>query len=99
MSVAAGNAGQVAADANAPRSLLLGRIHAGGVLAATNLRQELGWIVGGDGISDFSENEMEIWYGPQDRFDVEVRPPVAHGSVRCPWARPSGTPSSPTGPC
>jgi subtilisin family serine protease len=75
VSVAAGNAGQVAADANAPRSLLLGRIHAGGVLAATNLRQELGWIVGGDGIPDFSENEMEIWYGPQDRFDVEVRPP------------------------
>ena len=51
VSVAAGNAGQVAADANAPRSLLLGRIHAGGVLAATNLRQELGWIVGGEGIS------------------------------------------------
>lgn len=75
VSVAAGNAGQVAADANAPRSPLLGRIHAGGVLAATNLRQELGWIVGGEGISDFSENEMEIWYGPQDRFDVEVRPP------------------------
>ena len=75
VSVAAGNAGQVAADANAPRSLLLGRIHAGGVLAATNLRQELGWIVGGDGIPDFSENEMEIWYGPQDRFDVDVRPP------------------------
>ena len=45
------------------------------MLAATNLRQELGWIVGGEGISDFSENEMEIWYGPQDRFDVEVRPP------------------------
>jgi subtilisin family serine protease len=75
VSVAAGNAGQVAADTGAPRSLLLGRIHAGGVVAATNLRQELGWIVGGEGISDFSENEMEIWYGPQDRFDVEVRPP------------------------
>jgi subtilisin family serine protease len=75
VTVAAGNAGQVAADAHAPRSLLLGRIHAGGVLAATNLRHELGWIVGGDGISDFSENEMEIWYGPQDRFNVEVCPP------------------------
>ncbi|GAA4405474.1 hypothetical protein GCM10023168_19180 [Fodinibacter luteus] len=75
VSVAAGNAGQVTADAGAPHGLLLGRIHAGGVLAATNLRQELGWVVGGDGISDYSENEMEIWYGPQDRFDVEVRPP------------------------
>ena len=75
VSVAAGNAGQVTAGTDSPRRLLLGRIHAGGVLAATNLRQELGWLVGGEGISDFSENEMEIWYGPQDRFDVEVRPP------------------------
>jgi subtilisin family serine protease len=75
VSVAAGNSGQVeASPTDGPRALL-GRIHAGGVLAATNLRQELGWVVGGEGISDYSENEMEIWYPPQDRFDVEVRPP------------------------
>ena len=52
-----------------------GRIHAGGTFAATGLRHELGWVVGGDEVADVSENEMEIWYGPQDRFDVEVRPP------------------------
>lgn len=75
VSVAAGNSGQVeASPTDGPRAVL-GRIHAGGVLAATNLRQELGWVVGGEGISDYSENEMEIWYAPQDRFDVEVRPP------------------------
>ncbi|MCA1781605.1 MAG: S8 family serine peptidase [Dermatophilaceae bacterium] len=75
VSVAAGNSGQVEASATDGPRALLGRIHAGGVLAATNLRQELGWVVGGEGISDYSENEMEIWYAPQDRFDVEVRPP------------------------
>lgn len=75
VSVAAGNSGQVEASATDGPRALLGRIHAGGVLAATNLRQELGWVVGGEGISDYSENEMEIWYPPQDRFDVEVRPP------------------------
>jgi len=75
VSVAAGNSGQVeAGPTDSPRALL-GRIHAGGVIAATNLRHELGWVVGGEGISDYSENEMEIWYPPQDRFDVEVRPP------------------------
>ena len=75
VSVAAGNAGQVEPVGGAGRRSLLGRIHAGGVLAATNLRHELGWVVGGEGVPDYSENEMEIWYGPQDRFDVEVRPP------------------------
>ena len=75
VSVAAGNSGQVEAGPTDGSRTVLGRIHAGGVLAATNLRQELGWVVGGEGISDYSENEMEIWYAPQDRFDVEVRPP------------------------
>ncbi len=75
VSVAAGNAGQVEPGSPTDRGFIKGRIHAGGRLPATNLRHELGWIVGGDGIQDLSENEMEIWYGPQDRFDVEVKPP------------------------
>lgn len=75
VSVAAGNAGQVEPGSPTDRGFIKGRIHAGGRLPATNLRHELGWIVGGDGIQDLSENELEIWYGPQDRFDVEVKPP------------------------
>ncbi len=82
VSVAAGNAGQVAPEPGAPSRLLLGRIHAGGTIPATNLRQELRWVVGDVGVEDYSENEMEIWYGPQDRFDVEVRPPSG------PWVGP-----------
>ena len=92
VSVAAGNAGQVSRaptpHAAAPRTDPCRR-----VLAATNLRQELGWVVGGEGISDFSENEMEIWYGPQDRFDVEVRPPGGAWVGPVPLGKASGTPS------
>ncbi|HEX7134422.1 MAG TPA: S8 family serine peptidase, partial [Iamia sp.] len=73
--VAAGNAGQTEPASDGDRSHLMGRIHAGGTLEATNLRHDLGWLVGDDGIADVSENEMEIWYSPQDRIAVEVRTP------------------------
>ncbi|HET9872811.1 MAG TPA: S8 family serine peptidase [Propionibacteriaceae bacterium] len=73
--VAAGNAGQVEPSSSLDSGFIKGRIHAGGTVPATNLRQELGWIVGSDRIADVSENELEIWYGPQDRFDVELKPP------------------------
>jgi hypothetical protein len=73
--VAAGNAGQVEPTSDTDLSFILGRIHAGGTFKATNLRHELGWIVVGDQIEDVSENELEIWYSPQDRINVEVRPP------------------------
>jgi len=75
VSVAAGNAGQVEPRWPDDRDYVKGRIHAGGSLPATSLRHELEWVVGGEDILDVSENELEIWYGPQDRFDVEVRPP------------------------
>ncbi|KAB7743305.1 S8 family serine peptidase [Nostocoides sp. F2B08] len=75
VSVAAGNAGQVEPRWPGDMDFVKGRIHAGGSLPATSLRHELGWMTGGEGISDVSENELEIWYGPQDRFDVEVKPP------------------------
>jgi subtilisin family serine protease len=75
VSVAAGNAGQVEPRSPTDMGFLAGRIHAGGTFAATNLRHELGWIVAGGEIADISENEMEIWYSPSDRIDVEIRPP------------------------
>jgi subtilisin family serine protease len=75
VSVAAGNAGQVEPASPIDIGFVSGRIHAGGTLAATNLRHELGWVVAGGEVADISENEMEIWYSPQDRIDVEIRPP------------------------
>ena len=48
---------------------------------------------------DFSENEMEIWYGPQDRFDVEVRPPGGAWVGPVPLGKAIRNTSSPTGPC
>lgn len=82
VSVAAGNAGQVEPGSPTDRGYVKGRIHASGRIPATNLRRELGWVVGGDGVQDISENELEIWYGPQDRFAVEVKPPGQ------PWLKP-----------
>ncbi|MGW5192789.1 S8 family serine peptidase [Kribbella sp. NPDC004138] len=82
VTVAAGNAGQVEPGSPTDRGYVTGRIHASGRIPSTKLRHELGWIVGGDGVEDLSENELEIWYGPQDRFDVEVKPP-GH-----PWVPP-----------
>jgi subtilisin family serine protease len=82
VSVAAGNAGQVEPRSPTDRSLVMGRIHAGGTFAATGLRHDLGWMVVGDQVADVSENEMEIWYAPQDRINVEVRPPGG------PWIGP-----------
>jgi subtilisin family serine protease len=75
VTVAAGNAGQVEPASPTDLRLLMGRIHAGGTIAATGLREDLGWVVAGGRVADISENEMEIWYGPQDRISVEVRPP------------------------
>jgi subtilisin family serine protease len=80
--VAAGNAGQVESTHSDDLGWINGRIHAGGRFAATHLRHELGWIVGGPEIHDVSENELEIWYSPQDRIEVEVRPPGG------PWIGP-----------
>ena len=75
VTVAAGNAGQVEAATPDDEGFVMGRVHAAGKFAATNLRHELSWIVVGNQIVDVSENEMEIWYSAQDRMDVEIRPP------------------------
>jgi subtilisin family serine protease len=82
VAIAAGNAGQVEPSSPGDRALVMGRIHAGGSFAATGLRHDLGWVVVGDERADISENEMEIWYGAQDRINVEIRPPGG------PWIGP-----------
>lgn len=75
ISVAGGNSGQV--DALGPGDLgwMLGRVHAMGRIPSRGLEQELDWVVAGNGIVDASENELEIWYGAQDRFTVRVQAP------------------------
>ena len=73
--VAAGNAGKEAPQFEGDLGDLSGRIHTSGRIAATGLESDIEWQVVGNGVSDGSENELEIWYEPQDRFDVLVRPP------------------------
>lgn len=73
--VAAGNAGQEAPLGPGDWGFVMGRIHTSAQLDAENESSELEWIVVGDGIADISENELEIWYSPQDRLAVEVRAP------------------------
>jgi subtilisin family serine protease len=76
VAVASGNAGQTEPTASDDRGFIKGRIHASGVLEATDLRRDLVWVVeGNEHVSDVSENQMEIWYNAQDRFDVSIRPP------------------------
>ncbi|GJM19345.1 MAG: hypothetical protein DHS20C14_15580 [Phycisphaeraceae bacterium] len=73
--VAAGNAGQEAPTANNEFGYIMGRIHTEGRIPASGLNRDLSWVVFGDGIADLSENELELWYEPQDRFSVRLRPP------------------------
>lgn len=75
VTVAAGNAGQEAARFSGDVGWIMGRIHTSGVIAAKGLFQDIDWIVAGDGRVDVSENELELWYGPQDRFAIELRTP------------------------
>lgn len=75
ITVAAGNAGQESALADDDIGFVMGRIHASGRIAATGLAVDLEWTVVGDGFEDMSENELEIWYGAQDRLTVSLKPP------------------------
>ena len=60
----------------------MGRIHSSGRVGARGLGVDIEWIVVGNGIADLSENELEIWYGAQDRFAVQIKPPGQ------PWTEP-----------
>src|SRR5688572_9881766 len=73
--VAAGNAGQEQAQSEGDLGWIMGRIHTSGRIPARGLEVEIEWAVIGDGIEDVSENELEIWYGAQDRFIVSLKPP------------------------
>ncbi|HEX6210879.1 MAG TPA: S8 family serine peptidase [Methylomirabilota bacterium] len=83
--VAAGNAGQDVATGPSDIGWVMGRIHASGRIPAQGLDVDLNWVVVGDSIADVSENELEIWYGAQDRLTVQVKPP---GSDRWIVVRP-----------
>ncbi len=75
--VAAGNAGQEGPTNPSDIGWIMGRIHASGKVASRGLDVDLEWTVVGDSIADISENELEIWYNPQDRMIVQVKPPGA----------------------
>jgi hypothetical protein len=75
VTVAAGNSGQEKAESDSDLGWIMGRIHTSGVLPASGLEQDLEWVVVGNGVMDLSENELELWYGAQDRFAVSVKPP------------------------
>jgi subtilisin family serine protease len=83
--VAAGNAGQDVATEPSDIGWVMGRIHASGRIPAQGLDVDLNWVVVGNSIADVSENELEIWYGAQDRLTVQVKPP---GSDRWLVVRP-----------
>jgi subtilisin family serine protease len=75
VSVAAGNAGQERAESPDDVGFIMGRIHASGQIAARELVADLEWTVVGNTVVDLSENELEVWYGAQDRFAIQVKPP------------------------
>jgi subtilisin family serine protease len=75
VSVAAGNAGQEKPLSDNDLGYTMGRIHTSGKIEATGLSKDITWTVAGNTISDISENELEIWYAPQDRMSVKLKPP------------------------
>ncbi len=75
VAVAAGNAGRLAPLTRGDLGFLEGRVHTSGRLSAAGLSRSIEWVVVGNGVGDLSENEIEIWYGMQDRFAVEIKPP------------------------
>ena len=75
VTVAAGNSGQQKGTEENPTGFIMGRIHTSGKIDASGLAQDIEWFVVGNSIADISENELEIWYRPQDRFSVSIKPP------------------------
>lgn len=73
--VAAGNAGKEAPQFEGDLGHMMGRIHTSGRIPASGLDTDIEWQVVGNGITDGSENEIEIWYEPQDQFEVLIKSP------------------------
>ena len=84
VTVAAGNAGQERGETPEDFGWIMGRIHTSGQIPAAGLTADVEWIVVGNGVADASENELELWFGPQDRFAVSVRTPAGE------WIGPLG---------
>lgn len=80
--VAAGNAGQEVAQFAGDQGYVMGRIHTAGRVPSRGLVTEFEWVVVGNGVADISENELELWYSPQDRFVISIKPPGG------PWIGP-----------
>ena len=76
VTVAAGNAGQEAPEFEGDRGFVMGRIHTSGNIPSRELYTDIEWNVVGSGVVDVSENELELWYGAQDRLKVSVRTPM-----------------------
>jgi subtilisin family serine protease len=74
--VAAGNSGQEAPQFEGDLGIWSGRVHTSGRIPSAGLRRDLEWVVVGNGLKDVSENELEIWYGAQDEFDVQLFTPT-----------------------
>ncbi|NNF63816.1 MAG: S8 family serine peptidase [Acidimicrobiia bacterium] len=72
---AAGNAGQDLPDFDGDVGYIMGRVHTSGRVASAGLVAEIEWAVVGNSIVDISENELEIWYGAPDRFDISLEAP------------------------
>ena len=72
---AAGNAGQESPQFEGDIGYVMGRVHTSGRIAASGLVSDLQWNVVGNTVADLSENELEIWYGSQDRFAVSLTSP------------------------
>jgi subtilisin family serine protease len=75
VTVAAGNAGQERGETADDIGWVMGRIHTCGKVAAAGLTAEIEWMVVGNGLVDISENELELWFSPQDRFALSLRTP------------------------
>jgi subtilisin family serine protease len=75
LTVAAGNAGQERGEAADDIGWVMGRVHTSGKVAAAGLASDLEWVVAGNGVVDISENELELWFGSQDRFAISLRTP------------------------
>jgi len=84
VTVAVGNAGQEVGTFPGDVGFVMGRIHTHGKISGRYLHKDIEWEVVGNGIVDISENELEIWYEAQDRFDVSVLPPLAEAE----WVGP-----------
>lgn len=73
--IAAGNAGQEAPEEEGDIGWVMGRVHTSGRIPAAGADTVIEWNVVGNTIADVSENELELWYSPQDRFAVSLKPP------------------------